>query len=92
MRDPIAPPVLGGGVVEPITHRTWNEDWVTVRCRTCGRHDQWPQPELCCPCGTVLRIPVRPATASAPGPDAGTLPTHIPLPRTAAAPARHSGR
>ncbi|WP_406295096.1 hypothetical protein [Streptomyces sp. NBC_00624] len=83
---PVAPPVLRDGTVEPITHRTWNEGWVTVRCRTCGRHDQWPQPELCCPCGTVLRIPVRPATESAPGPGTGALPTHIPLPRTAAAP------
>ncbi|GHH36508.1 hypothetical protein HNQ79_000951 [Streptomyces candidus] len=34
---------------------------MTVRCPSCGRHDQWPQPELGCGCGAVLRIPVRPA-------------------------------
>ncbi|MEU0597843.1 hypothetical protein ABZ484_06235 [Streptomyces sp. NPDC006393] len=36
---------------------------VPVRCPACrrehvrGRDDQWPRPELICPCGTVLRIP-----------------------------------
>jgi hypothetical protein len=35
---------------------------VTVRCQECGRRGEWPQPELGCPCGTVLRIPVRPVT------------------------------
>ncbi|MEU5953086.1 hypothetical protein [Streptomyces sp. NPDC047525] len=42
-----------------MTDRTWAEEWVTVRCRMCGRRDQWPQPELGCGCGAVLRIPVR---------------------------------
>ncbi|MDF6045741.1 hypothetical protein LRD69_27070 [Streptomyces sp. JH14] len=82
----IAPPVLPGGAVEPITHHAWNDDWVTVRCLTCGRHDQWPRPELCCPCGAVLRIPVRRASESASGAAAGAPPSHIPMPRTAAAP------
>ncbi|WP_374101887.1 hypothetical protein [Streptomyces sp. MC1] len=27
-------------------------------CATCGRLGHWPHPELGCPCGTVLRIPV----------------------------------
>lgn len=82
---PTAPPLLPGARAVPITHRTWNDDWVTVCCPSCGRRDQWPQPELCCPCGTVLRVPVRPVTAAddEPGP-AG--PSHIPLPRTAPAP------
>ncbi|MFJ5126683.1 hypothetical protein ACIP80_16440 [Streptomyces sp. NPDC088555] len=85
---PAAPPVLRGAPVVPVTHRTWNDDWVTVRCPACGRLDQWPQPELCCPCGTVLRVPVRPP-APGDGPEAGTRPagpSHIPLPRTAPAP------
>jgi len=73
-----------------ITHRTWNDDWVRVRCHSCGRRDQWPHPELCCPCGAVLRIPVRPVATrgTAPPPTAADPPgpSHIPLPRTAARP------
>ncbi|MEU1452521.1 hypothetical protein ABZ455_09780 [Streptomyces avermitilis] len=41
-----------------VTHRTWDEEWVTVRCGACGRENQWPHPELGCHCGVVLRIPV----------------------------------
>ncbi|MGW1846962.1 hypothetical protein [Streptomyces sp. NPDC001966] len=67
---PTAPPLLPGARAVPITHRTWNDDWVTVRCPACGRRDQWPQPELCCPCGTVLRVPVRPVAAPGDGPPA----------------------
>ncbi|OEJ93719.1 hypothetical protein [Streptomyces thermolilacinus] len=62
---PVAPPLMRGAPAEPITHRTWTDEWVTVRCAACGRQDQWPQPELGCPCGTVLRLPVRPVTAAA---------------------------
>ncbi|WP_328906649.1 hypothetical protein OG230_28825 [Streptomyces sp. NBC_00234] len=81
---PTAPQLLRGAPAEPITHRTWNDDWVTVRCAGCGRRDQWPHPELCCPCGTVLRVPVRPVTnRGAAGP---VGPSHIPLPRTASHP------
>ncbi|MCX4965642.1 hypothetical protein OHA98_12490 [Streptomyces sp. NBC_00654] len=96
---PVVPPLLRDAPVEPVTHRTWDDDWVTARCADCGRLDQWPQPELCCPCGAVLRVPVRPVTTTAvepstpdaPGsgttaPDAGAGPAHIPLPRTAAHP------
>ncbi|MGC5341473.1 hypothetical protein ACPXCE_01040 [Streptomyces sp. DT24] len=83
---PTAPPLMRGAPVEPITHRTWNDDWVSVRCHSCGRRDQWPHPELCCPCGTVLRIPVRPVTSRAGGTGRAEAPSHIPLPRTAAAP------
>ncbi|MFE2139855.1 hypothetical protein ACFW9X_42920, partial [Streptomyces sp. NPDC059466] len=43
----------------PVTHRVWDDDWVTVPCDACGREDEWPHPELGCACGTVLRIPVR---------------------------------
>ncbi|MFB9512409.1 hypothetical protein [Streptomyces purpureus] len=100
---PIVPPVLRGAPAEPITHRNWTDEWVTVRCEACGRLDQWPQPELGCACGAVLRIPVRPVSATAPpaghspdvhpgSPRATTslrAPAHIPLPPTAA-PARPS--
>ncbi|MFF3325337.1 hypothetical protein [Streptomyces sp. NPDC002889] len=103
---PLAPPLLRDAPPEPITHRTWTDDWVTVRCLECDRQDQWPQPELGCSCGTVLRIRVRPAGAppvpaspSAPPPpgpaerrDPADGPTHIPLPRTAVAARRPSFR
>lgn len=79
---PLAPPLLRSARPEPITHRTWTDDWVTVRCPECHRQDQWPQPELGCPCGTVLRIPVRPVSAR---PLPGPAPAHIPLPRAALA-------
>jgi hypothetical protein len=72
---PIAPPLMRGAPVVPITHRTWNDDWVTARCPACGRRDQWPHPELCCPCGAVLRVPVRPVTARGPTPSAPTRST-----------------
>ena len=88
---PIAPPLLRAARPEPITHRTWTDDWVTVRCLECDRQDQWPQPELGCPCGTVLRIPVRPVSSPA-FPASGEssrgpvrTPSRRPLPRTAVA-------
>ncbi|MFD9502179.1 hypothetical protein [Streptomyces sp. NPDC060035] len=87
--SPTTPPLMRGAPVEPITHRTWNDDWVSVRCTTCGRRDQWPHPELCCPCGAVLRIPVRPVASPGTAPSAAARqagPAHIPLPRTAAHP------
>lgn len=67
---PVTPALVGDAPPEPITHRTWTDEWVTVRCGACGRRDQWPQPELGCPCGTVLRLPVRPAAAPPPRPSA----------------------
>lgn len=73
---PVAPPLARGAPAEPITHLTWSDAWVTVRCRACGRQNQSPQPELGCPCGTVLRLPVRPVTAAgAVPPDAATAST-----------------
>lgn len=56
---PLAPPLLKDAPPEPVTRRSWSDDWVQVRCGSCGRQDEWPQPELGCSCGTVLRIPVR---------------------------------
>ncbi|MFJ4918679.1 hypothetical protein [Streptomyces sp. NPDC088725] len=96
---PVSPPLLRGAPAEPITHRTWEAEWVAVRCAACGRQDHWPQPELGCACGSVLRVPVqpveepgRPDAADTPRPaeanpvPAPGQPAHIPFPRTAAAP------
>ncbi|MFF2501860.1 hypothetical protein ACFVTY_00475 [Streptomyces sp. NPDC058067] len=60
---PVGPPLRRGAPAQPVTHRTWLDDWVTVRCGACGRRDRWPRPELGCACGTVLRIPVEGDTA-----------------------------
>ncbi|OII65312.1 hypothetical protein BJP39_09295 [Streptomyces sp. CC77] len=86
---PVTPPLMRGAPAEPITRRTWNDEWVTVRCAACGQQTQWPQPELGCPCGTVLRIPVRPVTAAtAPPrtrPPSGPAPAPAPEATTASA-------
>ncbi|MCX3063554.1 hypothetical protein [Streptomyces beihaiensis] len=80
---PVAPPLVRDAPAEPVTDRTWADDWVTLRCPVCGRRDRWPRPELDCACGTVLRVPVHGDLA--PTPPASPAPSHIPLPRTAAA-------
>ncbi|MER7202291.1 hypothetical protein ABT363_32070, partial [Streptomyces sp. NPDC000188] len=36
---PVVPPLRRGAPAEPVTHRTWLDDWVTVRCAACGRRD-----------------------------------------------------
>ncbi|WP_225825262.1 hypothetical protein [Streptomyces naphthomycinicus] len=61
--DPAAEPAVAA-------HRAWEEEWLTVPCAACGRHNHWPRPELGCPCGTVLRVPVTgaPAGGTAAGP------------------------
>ncbi|MEU6777100.1 hypothetical protein [Streptomyces sp. NPDC046759] len=59
--DPAAEPAVAA-------HRAWDDEWIAVTCGVCGRPGQWPQPELGCPCGTVLRIPV----AATPGSRSGT--------------------
>ncbi|MFF4354872.1 hypothetical protein [Streptomyces sp. NPDC001530] len=56
---PLAPPLDRLADPTPLTHRVWEDDWVTVHCEACGRDSQWPRPELGCSCGTTLRIPVR---------------------------------
>ncbi|MDX3850838.1 hypothetical protein [Streptomyces sp. AK02-01A] len=83
---PVAPPLVTGAAVQPITRRTWAEEWVPVRCTACGREDHWPQPELGCPCGSVLRIAVRtpragatpPLTPGAEAPDPAGRPSQEP--------------
>ncbi|MFY4717139.1 hypothetical protein [Streptomyces sp. LaBMicrA B280] len=49
--DRVAAPVVAG-------HRSWDDEWIGAACAGCGRLNHWPRPELGCPCGTVLRIPV----------------------------------
>ncbi|MGS2591233.1 hypothetical protein [Streptomyces hebeiensis] len=71
---PVAPPLARDIPAEPVTHRSWVDEWVVVRCTACGRHGHWPQPELGCPCGTVLRIPVRPVGSPQDWTDAGFAP------------------
>ncbi|MEV0414253.1 hypothetical protein AB0I68_26465 [Streptomyces sp. NPDC050448] len=59
--SPVTPPLDLAAPPLPLTHRTWSETWVAVRCTTCGRVSEWPYPELgCASCGTVVRIPVHP--------------------------------
>ncbi|MEU1528835.1 hypothetical protein [Streptomyces fagopyri] len=98
---PVTPPLDRLADPVPVTHRVWDDDWVTVPCDACGREDEWPHPELGCACGTVLRIPVRGArpegvrrpalTETAPfdeaAPDTDLDETPARSPRTTAAPA-----
>ncbi|WP_030155319.1 hypothetical protein [Streptomyces sp. NRRL S-244] len=67
--SPVAPPLDLAAPPLPLTHRTWSDTWVAVRCAACGRVSEWPHPELgCASCGTVVRIAVHPLeTESAPG-------------------------
>ncbi|MFD5509311.1 hypothetical protein ACFWIB_16240 [Streptomyces sp. NPDC127051] len=59
--SPVAPPLDLAAPPLPLTHRTWSDTWVAVRCTACGRVSEWPHPELgCTSCGTVVRIPVHP--------------------------------
>ncbi|WP_030715179.1 hypothetical protein [Streptomyces sp. NRRL F-2580] len=59
--SPVNPPLDLASPPVPLTHRTWSDSWVAVRCTACGRESEWPQPELGCgSCGTVVRIPVHP--------------------------------
>ncbi|MGW0862030.1 hypothetical protein [Streptomyces koelreuteriae] len=55
---PVTPPLDHRRPATPVSHRVWQDDWVTVRCASCGRSGEWPRPELGCACGTVLRVPV----------------------------------
>lgn len=64
---PVAPPLDPGGVPGTVDHRSWREEWITLRCGCCGLRGEWPRPELGCPCGTVLRIPVAGPGSAGPG-------------------------
>ncbi|MFH0241740.1 hypothetical protein ACGRHY_04710 [Streptomyces sp. HK10] len=84
---PVAPALLRGGIPVRIRHRAWADSWLTLRCSACGRHDEWPRPELGCPCGALLRPPLaEPSGAAAPSvvPAGGAAaPGDAPLPDAA---------
>ncbi|MFD6885277.1 hypothetical protein [Streptomyces sp. NPDC059957] len=59
--NPVTPPLDLASPPRELTHRTWTESWVTVRCEACGRESEWPHPEVgCTSCGTVVLVPVHP--------------------------------
>ncbi|MFI6438430.1 hypothetical protein [Streptomyces sp. NPDC050759] len=66
---PVCPPLDRHGVPTAVAHQVWEEAWVAVECAGCGRKAEWPQPELGCVCGTVLRIPVAGGTCPEREPD-----------------------
>ncbi|GAA0313253.1 hypothetical protein GCM10010302_60260 [Streptomyces polychromogenes] len=69
--SPVTPPLDLAAAPLPLTHRTWQDSWVTVRCGSCGRESEWPHPEVGCgACGTVVLVPVRPPEEAEPGTDA----------------------
>ncbi|MEU1201675.1 hypothetical protein ABZ446_36450 [Streptomyces sp. NPDC005813] len=69
---PVTPELDRLAKPSPVTHRIWDEEWATVRCRACDHVAQWPHPELGCPCGTTLRIPVVPPARPGTAPEDGT--------------------
>ncbi|MFF2194336.1 hypothetical protein [Streptomyces sp. NPDC058157] len=71
--SPVIPPLDLAAAPLPLTHRTWRDSWVAVRCGACGRESEWPHPEVGCgSCGTVVLVPVRPPEAPEPAePSAG---------------------
>lgn len=96
--NPVVPPLDLASPPRELTHRTWSESWVVVRCAACGRESEWPHPEVGCgSCGTVVLIPVHPLEAAgdlggadlgggaAPGGDVRASP------RAGAAPGRAAG-
>ncbi|MGI5446190.1 hypothetical protein ACQEVM_10615 [Streptomyces sp. CA-243310] len=57
--SPVVPPLNLAAPAVPLTHRTWSDSWVAVRCEACGREGEWPRPEVGCgSCGTVALVPV----------------------------------
>jgi hypothetical protein len=72
-------------VATAVTHRSWDEEWIGVRCAACGSESRWPRPELGCPCGTVLCVPVDRAAPGRSGRTPGSrVPAHRSVPvRTA---------
>ncbi|OEJ34366.1 hypothetical protein [Streptomyces subrutilus] len=73
--SPVHPPLDLAAPPDTLTHRTWSESWVTVRCASCGRESEWPHPEVgCASCGTVVRIAVHPVHPEPAGQPAGAGP------------------
>ncbi|MCX5403682.1 hypothetical protein OHA37_07265 [Streptomyces sp. NBC_00335] len=59
--NPVTPPLDLTSPPRELTHRTWTQSWVAVRCEACGRESEWPHPEVgCTSCGTVVLVPVHP--------------------------------
>ncbi|WP_327303540.1 hypothetical protein OG730_07925 [Streptomyces sp. NBC_01298] len=59
--NPVVPPLDLASPPRELTHRTWTDSWVAVRCGACGREGEWPHPEMgCSSCGTVVLVPVHP--------------------------------
>ncbi|MCJ0873313.1 hypothetical protein [Streptomyces sp. AP-93] len=59
--NPVTPPLDLASPPRELTHRTWTQSWVAVRCGACGRESEWPHPEVgCTSCGTVVLVPVHP--------------------------------
>ncbi|WP_369392895.1 hypothetical protein AB5J72_38930 [Streptomyces sp. CG1] len=88
--DPAAEPVVA-------EHRAWDDEWIALPCTRCDRRNHWPHPELGCPCGTVLRIPVAapptpptPQTATA-APASDSTPEAAPGPASASPSASEPG-
>ncbi|MFJ8111961.1 hypothetical protein [Streptomyces sp. NPDC096132] len=77
---PVAAVLDAGAAPTAVVHRAWDEDWVTLRCGSCGRHGQWPHPELGCPCGTVLRLPLTEPPGPGRAPDTSAKPGTEPAP------------
>ncbi|MFE0812108.1 hypothetical protein ACFW34_32255 [Streptomyces sp. NPDC058848] len=83
--EPVTPELDPRRAATPVTHRSWEEEWIGLRCAACGARSRWPRPELGCPCGTVLCVPVDPAAAGRSGRAPGSrVPAHRAVPiRTA---------
>ncbi|MCP3754119.1 hypothetical protein [Streptomyces sp. TBY4] len=66
--NPVTPPLDLASPPRALTHRTWTDSWVAVRCGACGRESEWPHPEVGCgSCGTVVLVPVHPLEPAAGG-------------------------
>ncbi|NUO46559.1 MAG: hypothetical protein HOV73_05220, partial [Streptomyces sp.] len=50
---PVTPALDRRARATTVTHRSWEDDWVTVLCARCGRTGEWPHPEVGCACGAV---------------------------------------
>ncbi|MGW6708155.1 hypothetical protein ACWGDE_25135 [Streptomyces sp. NPDC054956] len=77
---PVVPPLDLAAPPRELTHRTWSEGWVTIRCGSCGRESEWPHPEVGCgSCGTVVLVPVHPpAPPLDPDPPQSSLAHRVP--------------
>ncbi|MER6786045.1 hypothetical protein ABT330_15725 [Streptomyces sp. NPDC000658] len=87
--SPVTPVLDRRTAPTTVAHRAWDDEWIVLCCRSCGRPAQWPQPELGCACGRVLRIPV---TDHGADPVAGTETEPEPVAEPEPAPEHGSAR